>query len=334
MADPAPTGIEREAARWLVLLDEPNLDRARISRFRDWLAADARHKQAYEALSATSDRIDAFLGRQQASDAAARLHALPRRDMVGRRWMMAGALAAACVAFFAQLRGFDPFTTANAQSYATPAGLERALQLTDGSELVMAPGARLRVALSSEVRRVRLDRGVTLFNVAEDGGRDFVVSTPFGDIRATDASFVVRLDDDHAVATILNGRAAAHAHFVWPRTDVAPDAFGQRNAEFVLAAGGVTASALSPGAVGQRLLWRQRMVSLAGQSLREAAMDIEGFSGAQFVFADAQTASIRLNGYISGDDVEGFLHLLEANIGVHAARRRDGAIVLSRASPT
>jgi ferric-dicitrate binding protein FerR (iron transport regulator) len=161
-----------------------------------------------------------------------------------------------------------------------------------------------------------------------------VVSTPFGDIRATDASFVVRIDDDRAVATILNGRAAAQANLTWPRTDLVPDAFGQRNAEFVLADGSVTASALSPEAVSQRLLWRQRMVSLAGQSLREATLDIERFSGAHFVFADAQTANIRLSGYISGDDVEGFVHLLEANVGVRADRRRDGAIVLSRAQPT
>jgi transmembrane sensor len=152
MADPAPTAIELEAARWLALLDEPGLDRERVAKFRAWLAADARHKHAYEALSTTSDRIDAYLARQPTREAAERLHFMRRRPKGRPIWALAGAFAVACIIILALVRVIDPFNAANAETYATPAGHERALRLADGSELVMGPGARLRVALSSAAR--------------------------------------------------------------------------------------------------------------------------------------------------------------------------------------
>ena len=101
-----------------------------------------------------------------------------------------------------------------------------------------------------------------------------------------------------------------------------------RAQEIELGGGAPTVSALAPDALDRRLVWRERMVALDGQSLREAAAEVTRFSGVRFAFADTATAQVRLAGYVAGDDVEAFLELLENNVGVSANRRADGVIVL------
>jgi transmembrane sensor len=172
---------------------------------------------------------------------------------------------------------------------------------------------------------VRFEEGVALFNVAHDASRPFVVTTRFGDIRVLGTSFVVRLGPDAAIATVLSGRVEARREMPFsPDNSVAASA----DQEIELAGGAPTVSLLERDALDRRLVWRERMVALDGQSLREAAAEVTRFSGVRFAFADTATAQVRLAGYVAGDDVEAFLGLLENNVGVSADRRADGVIVL------
>ncbi|MBX9746653.1 MAG: hypothetical protein K2X34_07110, partial [Hyphomonadaceae bacterium] len=123
----------------------------------------------------------------------------------------------------------------------------------------------------------------------------------------------------------LSGRVEARRDMLFsPDNSVAAAA----DQEIELAGGAPTVSVLAPDALDRRLVWRERMVALDGQSLREAAAEMTRFSGARFAFADTATAQVRLAGYVAGDDVEAFLGLLENNVGVSADRRADGVIVL------
>jgi transmembrane sensor len=209
--------------------------------------------------------------------------------------------------------------------YATAPEQERLVRLSDGTTIEMAPGARLRASLEGDERRVRFEEGVALFNVAHDASRPFVVTTRFGDIRVLGTSFVVRLGPDAAITTVLSGRVEARREMLFsPGDSVAASA----DQEIELAGGTPTVSVLAPDALDSRLVWRERMVALDGQSLREAAAEVTRFSGVRFAFADTATAQVRLAGYVAGDDVEAFLELLENNVGVSADRRADGVIVL------
>jgi transmembrane sensor len=320
MAHREPTQAELEAAHWLVVLDEPRVSRQDIDAFQAWLAADETHKRAYEAVSATADKIDAVL----ATEPLGR-HAHHRRTRVPVRPIAIAALSAAAAIALVVISPLSPLRDEAGAVYATAPEEERLVRLSDGTTIEMAPGARLRASLGGDERRVRFEEGVALFNVAHDASRPFVVTTRFGDIRVHGTSFVMRLGPDAAITTVLSGRVEARREMLFsPDNSVAASA----DQEIELAGGAPTVSVLERDALDRRLVWRERMVALDGQSLREAAAEVTRFSGVRFAFADAATAQVRLAGYVAGDDVEAFLGLLENNVGVSAERRADGVIVL------
>jgi len=319
MAHREPTQAELEAAHWLVVLDEPRVSRQDIDAFQAWLAADDTHKRAYEAVSATADKIDAVLATEPVVEVRHRRTRIPIRPIA-----IAALSAAAVLALFV-ISPFSPLRDGAGAVYATAPEEERLVRLSDGTTIEMAPGARFRASFEGDERRVRFEEGVALFNVAHDASRPFVVTTRFGDIRVLGTSFVVRLGPDAAITTVLSGRVEARREMLFsPDNSVAASA----DQEIELAGGAPTVSVLEQDALDRRLVWRERMVALDGQSLREAAAEVTRFSGVRFAFADTATAQVRLAGYVAGDDVEAFLGLLENNVGVSADRRADGVIVL------
>lgn len=333
MANRPPTQAELEAAHWIEVLDAPNVPRHVIEDFQAWLAASEEHKRAYAAVSATSDKIDAFLRLEGLG--AANDHGVfyvdqtalrqRRNRKVGLAMLAAGVVAIGLISTLTPLSPFGERTP-----YEAAASEARIIDLADGSRIELAPGGRAVVSFSGDARRVRLHEGVALFNVAHDATRPFIVVTDFGEIRVTGTEFVVRLGEDRAITTVLSGRVEARRPSLLGRS--LPDAVGTAETEIVLDREGATALPLRRDVVEQRLLWRQRMVALDGQSLREATLEIERFTGVRFVFADDELGEIALNGYIAGDDVEGFLRLLRTNVGIEGERRADGAIVLGYAS--
>jgi len=242
---------------------------------------------------------------------------------------MAAAGIAAAVLLAVSSYGLSSFGAGRGQEIATAVGEARTLQLADGSRIELSPGARIIVDLSESERRVRFARGVALFDVAHDANRPFVVETAFGDLRVLGTSFVVRLSDDEARTTVLTGTVRGSQRRLLP-SDAA--ATGHAGDEIVLRRGAIAVAALAPDEQGRRLAWRERMVELDGQTLRQAAAEVSRFSGARFEFADEATADMRLGGSVRGDDVEAFLDLLAGNVGVIAERRSDGVIVLRRAT--
>ncbi|MBX3431514.1 MAG: FecR domain-containing protein [Hyphomonadaceae bacterium] len=319
MAHREPTQAELEAAHWLVVLDEPRVSRQDIDAFQAWLAADETHKRAYDAVSATADKIDAVLAKEPLGQVRYRRTRVPVRPIA-----IAAVSAAAALALFV-ISPLSPLRDEPGALYATAPEQERLVRLSDGTTIEMAPGARLRASLQGDERRVRFEEGVALFNVAHDASRPFVVITKFGEIRVLGTSFVVRLGPDAAIATVLSGRVEARREMLFsPDNSVAASA----DQEIELAGGAPTVSVLERDALDRRLVWRERMVALDGQSLREAAAEVTRFSGVRFAFADTATAQVRLAGYVAGDDVEAFLVLLENNVGISADRRADGVIVL------
>lgn len=320
MAHREPTQAELEAAHWLVVLDEPRVSRQDIDAFQTWLAADETHKRAYDAVSATADKIDAVLATEPVTHEIDR-----RRTRVPVRPIAIAALSAAAALALFVISPLSPLRDEAGAIYATAPERERLVRLSDGTTIEMAPGARLRASFEGDERRVRFEEGVALFNVAHNASRPFVVMTKFGEIRVLGTSFVVRLGPDGAITTVLSGRVEARRETLFsPDNSVTASA----DQEIELGGGAPTVSALARDAMDRRLVWRERMVALDGQSLREAAAEVTRFSGVRFAFADAATAQVRLAGYVAGDDVEAFLGLLENNVGVSAERRADGVIVL------
>jgi transmembrane sensor len=180
--------------------------------------------------------------------------------------------------------------------------------------------------MSERERRAHLTQGEVLFEVAQDAARPFIVKTAFGDLRAQGTSFLVKLGRASARVTVLAGAVEA------TREDApasAPAVVASANEEIVLGAEVAETAPIASEALTRRLAWRSGMLAFDGDTLADAALEIERQTGVHFAFADPEIASLRIGGYISATDVDAFVELVETNLGLRATRQgRD--VVLRR----
>lgn len=200
-SDSAPERLRREAAAWLVLLDDEPGDAARRAEFEGWLATSPQHAAAWQSVSRTGEllaRADGSEAAASASVIAAKRGAWPARRYLGRRYL-AGGLLAACLAFF-----FVPILTLRLQADAMTGTAEvSVLRLDDGSTVRLGPEAALKLDFSGPERRVTLLAGEALFSVTHDPRRPFRVVTPDATTTVLGTRFdVSMLGGDTAVAVV------------------------------------------------------------------------------------------------------------------------------------
>ncbi len=341
---PEPTRAESEASEWLVLLDSPAVPQHEIERFQAWLGASDENKRAWAEVSQTWDKLGPILASLPPEALAAPAGHAAHNDNVSpdaglrkfaRLALPVAVAAAAVVALFAPL----PNTVQpapDAVSYATQARDARTLSLQDGSTIEFSPLAEARVAFSERERRVELDRGTAMFDVAADADRPFIVATPFGEVRVVGTAFAVRVGEESATTSVVRGvveGAPARGATLWARMTSSPALVRARaDEEIRLARGEAQLLELDAEEVEQRLAWREGKVAAYNVSLREAAEEVTRFSGVTFEFADQRLARERVTLFIDGSDVSEFLTLLETNLGVRAERVAVDRVRLSRRS--
>jgi transmembrane sensor len=308
---------EREAARWIARLEASDVTLDDHRRFRRWLAGPPENRTAYEALARTWDKLDALRYLDVAND-------LPEAPARSRRWLITagagGALAAAGAAALFVLRP----GSSEAAVFETPVGGRQTVTLDDASTVDLNAATRIAVEYAADERRVTMERGEALFDVRPDPARPFRVITPFGDIRVIGTSFSLKLMPDGARATVLRGEVEAAAR------RGSATATAHANEEIALSAEAVSATALNSEASERRLAWRDGMLSFDGETLREAALDVERQTGVRFVFAEPSIGDLRVGGYIDARDADAFIALLQNNLRLTAERVGDGDVVLSQ----
>lgn len=317
---------EEEAGRWLVRLESPDVSLDDHRRFRAWLDASPEHRIAYEALSRTWDRLDA-------------LRTLPREPLrrpIGRRTLALAGLGAIAAVFAGVLilRGtaLDPPDA----TYATAAGERETVRLADGSTVELDAGTRITVRFAADRRDVQLETGAALFDVARDAERPFTVETAYGAVRVHGTSFLVKLGSANMRATIIEGVVEGQARRrgllsgLAQNSDTTP-AIARANQELTFASASVSVADIAPQTAQRRLAWRDGMLAFDGETLAEAAAEVERQTGARFSFADPTLRDLRVGGYIDARDSAAFTQLLRESLGVGAEPNADGVIVLRRA---
>lgn len=198
-----PEEIERarrEAAAWLVLLDDDPDDAGRRAEFDAWLAASPAHAAAWRGISRTGDllaRADDGNAAANMADTPAVVAARHRMWPVGR-YLAVGLLAAGLGFLFVPLLALRleaDFVTGTAQVSL--------LDLEDGSTMRLGPEAGVRLDFTPGERRVTLLAGEALFTVSHDPRRPFRVVTPDATTTVLGTRFdVSRLGGDTAVAVV------------------------------------------------------------------------------------------------------------------------------------
>ncbi len=335
--------VESAAAEWLVRHDR-GLTPRQQDEFLQWLAARPAHRESFNRHRRMWGDFNALAQwrPEHSSVPNPDLLARPRRAWI-LRWRMPVSLAAAAgIALAIWWSAAERWRSTETLSLA--ASNYRQETLSDGSVLDLNRGAHVMVQFSRSERRVLLAEGEAQFTVAKNPARPFIVRAGGVDVRAVGTAFNVKLAGPNLEVLVTEG--TVHVSQPTPaRTTGAETTAPAAVHPVVLAAisaGELTVVPLAPviappvvvpvskGEVAQLLDWQPRLLDFNSEPLAEVVATFNRRSTVRVIIGDEELRTLPIVASIRSDNVEGFVRLLEATMGVRAERRPEGEIVLRR----
>jgi transmembrane sensor len=320
-ADPISERIHSEAAAWIVRSQAggPHAER----KLSQWLAADPRHRAAYDAIAGTWGESLGLSGSLLARD-----RKLPRAPMYMRRSTHLAAAAAsvaivicASTAWMSSQGPFAPLISpAEAHTYSTAVGELRTIRLGDGSSITLDTSSRVKVIagkstmLELEQGRVRVTPSGSrrLFEITSNGAAATVKGGAFD---------VFVFDGTPAITTVeapLDVQTATHGGDRIERTLVTGDVADLRS------------GAVSPHATNADLRWVEGMVALDKTRLAVAIVAINRYNQVQIRLADPALAERPVSGAFRARDPAAFARALAAMFNLKLSQPSPDEIVLAR----
>lgn len=300
--------IDEAAARWHMAQADDEMDWAA---FADWLEADPRHRQAYDAIALLDARIDAarpVLARLLPPEPASVPRRYPRIAGLGA---VAAVLIVAIVIAVSLMRspaGRIPEMVA----YRAPIGQSRDVRLADGSIATLASGSVLQVASSRDMA-MTLD-GNALFDVRHDPAHPLVIRAGGYEIRDVGTRFEVSAGSGMVRVAVAEGRVAVRSPDVAGEVEV-----GAGNALVLTGAGG--RGDMRPVRSQSIGAWRKGSLVYDQVPLAIVAADISRSTGRP-VTVDPAVASRRFSGVIAPGNRDDMVAALGELTGLEA--RTDG----------
>lgn len=309
---------ETEAAEWHARLGARSVTTREIEDFFAWRQTPA-NADAYR-------RAELIWGetRKLAGDAevdAALSGALARRKGRGRG-IPKPVLAFAAISAAAAL-AFGGLSWWQAKSlFSTDVGEQRLVQLADGSTVRLDTDSRIRVSFADGRRRVDLEHGQALFDVAHDPARPFVVRAGDTSVTAVGTVFDVRRDAQGAKVILLSGVV-----------DVATSADVRERQR--LQAGqkaevreGRAIIGLADAASGAS--WAEGRIVFRDTPLSEAVAEVNRYLTDKVELAPGPIGDERVTGVFKTGDRDAFVSTASEIFGLQALRQGDGGVRLSK----
>lgn len=349
--DMAIDSVTREAAAWFARLRADDVSEADRVRFRRWLEADPRHRDAYAGFerfwSATGEyaadeevatavhtaEIEAEVASGETPDDAG-----ADRPRQRRRWLPAAV--AACVLAAATALLWQPLQEYRG-IYATAVGEQRSIPLADGSRVMLNTDTRIRVDYGEQTRTVHLSHGQAYFRVARDVERPFLVETRNGSVRAVGTEFEVYENDGRVVVTVLEGSVAVSERADRDGNEVSgaeppPEKILQARERVALAAGTTpeTVVPLDPEPLERSVAWTSGRVVFDDEPLASAVAEINRYTRRRVVIGDERLASLHISGVFRVGDVGDFVHSLGEYFSLQVETDARGNYVLEAGERT
>ncbi|PTX97675.1 FecR domain-containing protein [Opitutus sp. ER46] len=337
--------IADEAAAWVLRVDR-GLSPPEQDAYSEWLAQDPRHGQQIARFRRHWQRLDALAQWRPEHSAQPNPDLLspPLRRRVLRFWPAAATLAAAAIvaALWLPRPVATPHPAAPRVVAANPAAPAEPVMrpivpsegervLPDGSRVELNRDATITTQFTATERRVVLERGEAHFTVQKDPARPFFVVARGLEVRAVGTAFNVRVDAAVVEVLVTHGRVqleqpTAAENAPGRREPVALDV-RQRAVVALTAPAAPQVATLTAGEIARVMAWQHRLLDFTAVPLREVVDEFNRRNVVQLVL-DPALATLRVSAAIRSDNVEGFVHLLEAGFGVRIERRSDSEIVL------
>jgi transmembrane sensor len=311
-------GSHDEAEHWFVRLLEPDCPADERDAFERWYAADPTHAVAYrEVVQLWTQGRDAV--RDPAVMAAARRALLRETEVrAPRRWLVPTFAVglAALVALLVVPRWLAPAADPVGIAYATLAGQQQTVKLTDGSSILLDTDSKVVVRYGERTRRVDLLHGQAQFTVQGNHAWPFVVHAGSGTVTAVGTQFQVRLDDQATDVALLKGKLAIAAQ--------APDGAMQ---DASLVGGQALAydesghiTPVHPIDMQQAQGWTQGKLFVHDWRLPALLAEMNRYSDTQLQLGDPSLQDIRISGVFRTNDQQTLLLLLQQGWPIHARR--------------
>lgn len=302
-----------EAADWVVRLQADDLTEADARAFDAWLQASPAHVRAYDAALAVWDEFDAAGPEVERALKAVRVRPQPSR----RFYLAAGAVAAAAAVAVVVAPGWRP--EAPPAGYATATGEHRTVALADGSTIELNAGTRLSVALGRHERRVVLDEGQAVFDVAADPRRPFVIAAGDRMVRVVGTQFDVRRRDGRLSVTVAEGVVE-----VRPADEAAGRAFRLLPGQRLDHVEGSPEARVAAAAPEEVLGWRSGRLVYRDHPLGEVVADLNQQFPTPIRLEDPSLAATPISGVLILDDQDAVIRRLALLVSVSAVRSGDG----------
>ncbi|WP_249729027.1 FecR domain-containing protein [Acidovorax sp. CCYZU-2555] len=312
------SGLRQDVLDWYVRRHGDGWGAGDETAFQAWLAADARHAQAYAQWAAHSQAIadlpaDALaqLRRNLQRDKAAAAPA-PRRRFLRPALGIAAGLAIACGSGLLAWNHHQA-QPVFAQAFSAPRGQQTEVSLPDGSRLRLDSTTRLAVTYYRQRREVQLLDGQAVFSVQGDAARPFhVLAGPVG-VTVVGTRFAVRhtpgLPGNEGVrVSVEEGKVRVVRRDGTPGEALRdlPGAVYLRAGEQVAAnaQGRLTPVAAVPGE--GIALWRDSRISFVDTPLAQALAELERYGSTGLTVRDPAVAALRLSGTFDPTDAQTF----------------------------
>lgn len=352
--------IEAEAAAWIVQLDGARPSQEDLAALREWMGRSAQHRAAMERLAATWDDLNVLtqlavpLPGRVAADEPARSGRYRAHVLHPVTALVAGAALVAAVFIggspwrsapeVADVAGNVAATVASVSqgtSYTTAVGMQRTIELADGSRVLLNTDSEVEIELGIATREIRLLKGEALFEVAKDPGRPFLVYAGNGLVRAVGTAFSVYLRNENSVSvTVTEGEVELAAMPELAPSDLARDTGPEVPAPLATLKAGQVATFghkvesiqfLALNEIERQLSWRDGMLRFDGEPLSHVVEEVSRYTTQKIVILDPGLADLRIGGYFKVGETEAMFEALETSFGVHAERIGGNLVHLSAA---
>ncbi|MGC3980088.1 MAG: FecR domain-containing protein [Steroidobacteraceae bacterium] len=347
--DRSVSAISERAAEWFLAQREKSLSLAERQEFVTWLQASPIHVREYLAIAGTAQQLatqPAFkddelrqLLATATQDETSHGNVVSLRERmpvpqpmadVGVRRPWRAALAASLLVGVVAA-GWSWHNFASGEVYEVAGEGQGVWRLSDGSIMHLNAHSAARVRFSDSERRIELQRGEAMFEVAHQARRKFRVNTGFADVVAVGTRFEVLREPQQAQVTVVAGIVSVAPSEVQPaRVDLKPLLLkrGQRlvvGENFTVG----TPETISPR---QMIGWAKHEVEFDRRPLASVVNEFNRYTVLPIQIQDADLRQLPISGIFNAYDSESLLQFLRRMEGVEVVIETDKVRVERAAS--
>lgn len=312
--------ITDAAAHWCMRLHADDCSADERTAFNQWLGADPRHAEEYQAMLEIWQTADLLPRTANVLE----LRPAPRRARHWRPLASAAAIALLALPLAGWVGWEQGWLPSSYQHFESSDRLQQ-VTLSDGSVVELNLNSELRFLDYKDERRVTLVKGEAFFQVSHDSSHPFIVRAGNGQTRVTGTQFNVWKYQDQVKVTLVEGSVLVSSdgsHGSGYRLGPGMQAsYRQGDFEPQLA---------QSDDFGNNLAWRSGKLVLDNLSLGQALPVINRYLEKPLRLADDGTARLRVSGIYNTTEVERLVDNLPKVLPVYLTRSKDGSTVLNR----